>query len=503
VVARGANNSVHCGVPVNGAAAQSTAVPVRDADPDVTDRTSGTVGRRAAQTGSPSWYVNVLFVSGIVLAAAVFTYVPYRFFGWTRSLLASGRSGGVVGGALFLAVLSIVSGCRWAILFVLAYLEFRRRCRRQPGPSSDVPFVSVFVPAYNESETIGPALESLLRLDYPRYEVLVIDDGSTDDTLARARRFESRQPNCVIRVLAKPNGGKWSAHNLAFRHARGELILCLDADSRLAPDALGRMVARIREPGVTAVAGQVRVRNRINAVTGLQGLEYVVGNGSIRMAQGYTGTVLVVPGPIGLFRREALEEVFRRFGQLGEHEEGAVAGPFEHDTFAEDFDLSLTVLGLGGKVVYEPTAISDTKGPDGLFGLVNQRYRWCRGTIQVLRKFAIRCRRSEVGRSPRLIAWLSGTYAYDLLLQPFLFLAGVGLLAGALLGGGDPLLILVSLIPLIVLNAAAASFFVAMHRDDPRILRYCLIYDLYHAFVMNSVWLIAVVDEIRGRRMRW
>ena len=76
------------------------------------------------------------FVSGIALAVGVFTYVPYRFVGWTRLLLATGRSTGVVAGALFLAVLSVVSGCRWAILFVLAYLEFRRRCRWRPGSSS-------------------------------------------------------------------------------------------------------------------------------------------------------------------------------------------------------------------------------------------------------------------------------------------------------------------------------------------------------------------------------
>lgn len=495
-------NSARRGVTVETRPGSSAVPPAREMRTEATDRAPA-AGGRPSQSGRPPWYVDVLFLSGLVLAAVVFTYFPYRFFGWARSFLVAGRSAGMVAGAVFLALVSIVSGCRWAILLVLSYLEFRRQCGWQPGPGRAAPFVSVFVPAHNESETIAPALTALLRLDYPRYEVLVVDDGSTDDTLARARRFEGRHPRCRLRVLAKPNGGKWSAHNLAFRHTRGELILCLDADSRLAPDALTRMVARIQQPGVAAVAGQVRVRNRINSVTRLQGLEYLVGNGSVRMAQGHSGTVLVVPGPIGLFRRDALAEVHRRFGQLGGDDEGAVGGPFEPDTFAEDFDLSLTILGLGGKVVYEPTAVSDTKGPDGLFDLINQRYRWCRGTIQVLRKYLRRCRRSAVNRSPRLLAWLGGTCGFDLLLQPFLFLLGVGLLTGALLKGGDPLLILTSLIPLVLLNAVAASFFVAMHRDDPKILRYCPVYDLYHTFVVSSVWVIAVLDELRGRRMRW
>lgn len=458
---------------------------------------------RAGKPGRSLVPAHVLFATGVVVAVCVFTYVPYRFLCWARILFAEGRHQVLGIAAVFLAFLAVLSGCRWTVLFVLAFLEFRRRHAWRPATCENLPFVSVLVPAYNESATIEAALGSLLRLNYPRYEVLVVDDGSTDDTLRRARRFEGRYLHGTVRVLTKPNGGKWSAHNLAFRHARGDLILCLDADSRLHPQALRLMVGRIQEPGVAAVAGQVRVRNRMNNVTALQGLEYLVGNGSIRMAQGHCGTVLVVPGAIGLFRRTVLEEVYRRFGRPAAHEEGGIAGPFEPDTFAEDFDLSLAVLSLGKRITYEPAAVSDTNGPTGLFGLINQRYRWCRGTIQVLRKYFRRSRQDGVGRHPRLLAWVIATYLYDLLLLPVLFLAGMGLLAAALLQGGSPLPVLLGLLPFLALNMAAAALFIAMHKDDFRMLRYCLIYDLYHVFVMNSVWLIAVLDEFRGRRMRW
>jgi len=465
------------------------------------DSASSQIDRGAAMAGSVA-LAHVLFPIGIVLSVLLFSYCPYRFVHWAVSLLAEGRGSAVAAAALLLAIVSFVGGCRWLAMFVLAYLAFRRRLARRPPRRQRFPFVSMLVPAYNESETIEPALASLLRTEYPHYEVLVVDDGSTDDTLTRARKFEGRHPRCTVRVFTKPNGGKWSAHNLAFQHARGELVLCLDADSRLAPDALRIMVQRIQEPGVDAVAGQVRVRNRINTVTTLQGLEYVVGNGSGRMAQAHTGTVLVVPGPIGLFSHKLLAEVCRWRERVdASPQEGTPAGPFESDTFAEDFDLSLTVLTMGGRIVYEPRAVSNTRGPDGLFGLINQRYRWCRGTIQVLRKYLRRTRRCP--RIPRLVAWLSATYFYDLLLQPFLCVTGVVLMAGALAGGGDPLRLLGGMVPFLLLNTVAAAFFTAMHGDDFRILKYCPVYDLYHALLTSSVWVIAVSDELRGRRMRW
>ncbi len=103
------------------------------------------------------------------------------------------------------------------------------------------------------------------------------------------------------------------------------------------------------DPQVAAVAGQIRVRNRHNVLTRLQAMEYLMGNGCARMAMSLNKTVLIVAGPLGLFRRCALEEVFLRYGRAdGPLAEGQVDGPFEGDTFAEDFDLSMAVLSLAG-----------------------------------------------------------------------------------------------------------------------------------------------------------
>ena len=152
-------------------------------------------------------------------------------------------------------------------------------------------------------------MSALVRLDYPAYEVIFVDDGSTDDTHRLALPFAgphySEYGVCHVRVFTKPNGGKWSAHNYGIQHASGTLILCIDADSRIEAGALKLMVRHMRDKRVGAVSGQIRVRNRKSLLGLFQAFEYVLANGALRLSQGATGTVMVVPGPIGLFRREA------------------------------------------------------------------------------------------------------------------------------------------------------------------------------------------------------
>jgi cellulose synthase/poly-beta-1,6-N-acetylglucosamine synthase-like glycosyltransferase len=391
------------------------------------------------------------------------------------------------------------------VFFILAFVSHARlRTAGAPAPAH-WPRVSILVPAYNESETIAPALQSLLDLDYPRYEIIVVDDGSKDDTFARAKPFEGDHAHRSIRVFTKPNGGKWAALNFAFARATSDLLLCVDADSRLDRQALRYLVARlVADPAVSAVSGQVRVRNRINLLTRLQAMEYIIANGLIRLAQSLTRTVLVIPGPIGLFRRSGLEQVFHRFGrETPVHRPGEHQGPFEGDTFAEDFDLSLAILALGGRTVYEPAAVSHTKAPDTSFRLLNQRYRWGRGTLQVLRKYLRRSRTDRTLAHPRLLAWLSITYVLELAIVPLINLAAIASLLLMLVGGADILPLLTWLAAFALLNLNAAAFFTSIHHDSPRLVLVMPLYDLYHAFLLNAGWLIALIDELRGVRMRW
>ncbi|MDD4270625.1 MAG: glycosyltransferase family 2 protein [Pirellulaceae bacterium] len=474
----------------------------------VTDNLTAGVPGEGSVAGArdvPRLLVALPFVAGISLATFLFAYLVSRFIHEAIEAAATPGAGRL---AVFapglLAVITALGGLRWTVLFTLSFAAFQRARQTARRAPSTWPLVSIFVPAYNEAENIEAAIESLLLLDYPRYEVIVVDDGSTDGTCGRAKRYAGSHGRCAIRVYRKPNGGKWSAHNFAFRRAIGELVLCLDADSRVDPLSLRRMVVHMADPQVAAVAGQIRVRNRHNVLTRLQAMEYLMGNGCARMAMSLNKTVLIVAGPLGLFRRCALEEVFLRYGRAdGPLAEGQVDGPFEGDTFAEDFDLSMAVLSLGGRIVYEPAAISHTRAPDSTLGLLSQRYRWCRGTIQVLRKYFRRARVQHDLLRPGLLAWLTATYLFDLALLPIMYAVGIGMLivvATSHIGG----LVLVGWAAVALLvNLNAAAMFALLQGDSLGLLHILPLYDIYQNFLVTPAWFISIVDEVRGARMRW
>ncbi len=231
----------------------------------------------------------------------------------------------------------------------------------------DTPLVTVIVPAYNEERAIGKTVEALLELSYVNKEITVVDDGSTDGTFEIAKKYEK---SGLVRVVTKLNGGKWNALNTGIKVARGEFIVCIDADTLLDPDAIHHLIKHFSDPKIGAVAGNVKVGNRSGLLTKLQALEYVVGINLHRRSEANLQNVTVVPGPIGAFRASVLREI----------------GFFEGDTFAEDADVTFKILRAGYKTVYEARAIGYTEAPTSMTSLAKQRYRWYRGSLQVLSK---------------------------------------------------------------------------------------------------------------------
>ena len=393
---------------------------------------------------------------------------------------------------------------RWCAIQAMAFIAHCKLERDSP-PLQSWPLVSVLVPAHQESTTIASALRALIDLDYPNYEIIVVDDGSTDDTYVEALAFVGRHARCTLTLLHKGNGGKWSALNLAFKQARADFVLCIDADSRLSADALKLLVMRVDSPDIAGVSGQITVRNRRSLLTRLQAYEYVVANGGLRTAQSLFGMVLVVPGPIGLYRRSMLQTVFEKEGQFcrATSRAGAVPGPFSSETFAEDFQLSLTILALGGRIVYEPRALSYTKSPDLTHTLLNQRYRWFRGTVQVLQIYIRRLRRAPSARKRRLTVIIAAVYLLDLFVLPILnlvILVGVTVTFATSTALTD-LLLWVTAIWL--LNLLTATYHVLAQRDDLWLISLAPLYDVYHGLLLTSAWAIAMVDEGRQTKMSW
>ncbi|HEU4432905.1 MAG TPA: glycosyltransferase family 2 protein, partial [Pyrinomonadaceae bacterium] len=243
----------------------------------------------------------------------------------------------------------------------------RRRERAHAGDDFN-PFVSIIVPAYNEALVIENTIRSLLASEYSNYEIIVVDDGSTDDTskiVADVFGSDGR-----VQLFTVTNGGKAAALNIGLRHARGEVIVALDGDTIFAPETVGALARRFHDKHLGAVAGNAKVGNRINLVTRWQALEYITSQNMDRRAFVSLNCITVVPGAVGAWRKDLLLEV----------------GGFQSDTLAEDQDLTLRVRRLGYKIGYEESAVAWTEAPHNLSALAKQRFRWSYGTLQCMWK---------------------------------------------------------------------------------------------------------------------
>lgn len=280
-----------------------------------------------------------------------------------------------IGGWLvrWLFLIGIVLGlARLLLIGALAFTQWvktRRTVASAPcQPDSCAPFVSVIIAAYNEEKVIASTLRSLLASTHPHFEIIVVDDGSTDRTSVVVREEFGAEPR--IRLFTKANAGKAEALNFGLRHAQGEIIVALDADTIFPPQTLTALVREFVNPEVGAVAGNAKVGNRLNLVTRWQALEYITAQNLDRRAFALLNCITVVPGAVGAWRRTLLEQV----------------GGFASDTLAEDQDLTLKVRRLGHRIAYADEAIAYTEAPATVRALAQQRFRWSFGTLQCMWK---------------------------------------------------------------------------------------------------------------------
>lgn len=241
--------------------------------------------------------------------------------------------------------------------------RFRRPYARRERDAQFQPRVSVIVPAFNEARVIARTIDSVLAQAYPDFEVIVIDDGSTDGT---HRRATTASADARVRVVRQQNAGKAHALNHGISLASGEIIVVIDADTLLAPNALHYAVLPLADQRVGAVAGNAKVGNRVNLLTHWQAIEYVTSQNLDRRAFSLLNCITVVPGAIGAWRVSAVREM----------------GGFRADTLAEDQDLTLTLLRGGHRVALADQAIALTEAPETFQGLLKQRFRWSFGTLQ-------------------------------------------------------------------------------------------------------------------------
>jgi len=264
-------------------------------------------------------------------------------------------------GVIFFLGIVMVSG-RAVIIGLLALIEKLRPDHAvMPNPP---PSVTVLIPAHNEETVIVQTVKSVLLSDLKELRIIVVNDGSTDRTRELLDENFSREPR--VRIIHQVNRGKAAALNLAMSHSDTEIVVTIDADTEIEPDAISKLVRHFSDPKVGAVAGNVKVGNRSRWLTRWQALEYITSQNMEKRAFDLLNCITVVPGALGAWRKKAIE----------------VAGGITADTVAEDADLTIAIRRLGWRISYDEEAIAWTEAPETAGQLIRQRFRWTFGTLQ-------------------------------------------------------------------------------------------------------------------------
>jgi len=386
---------------------------------------------------------------------------------WTTSVLA-----------LLLVFVTALFLARMALLLVFARRHARLVRGRPPEPPFTPP-VSIVVPAFNEAVGIERAVRSLAASDYPDFEILVVDDGSTDGTAELVERLELP----TVLVLRQPNLGKPAALNRGIAAARHDVVVMVDADTVFEPRTLGQLVQPLRNPGVGAVSGNTKVGNRHGLLGNWQHIEYVMGFNLDRRLYDVLQCMPTVPGAIGAYRRQALGDI------------GDISGA----TLAEDTDTTIALGRAGWRVAYAEEARAWTEAPSSLAALWRQRYRWCYGTLQAVWKH-------------KAALWRPGEERIGRRGLPYLVLFQITLPLLA------PLIDLFSVYGLVFLGARWVAGYWAvftalqltlgwyafrLDRESPRPLLAMPLQQLVYRQLMYLVVVESVLTALRGGRLRW
>ena len=431
---------------------------------------------------SPSRAYRVVVGSAILLGLLVVLYAALTgdLFLPARDALTAGRFADAV---LRPSILWVIMGLTMLTIRTLLWFRY------QPFASADAqsaPDMTVVIPAYNEGAMVRQSIESVAAARYPRdrLQILVIDDGSTDDTWLHIEQAAQRHPEIVTAIRLERNGGKRAALATGFRRARGTVIVTIDSDSVIEPDALLAMAGPFCDPRIGAVAGKVVAYNRDHGwLPRMLHVRFVLSFDFQRSVQSTYGTVYCCPGALAGYRASIVHEV------LDEWLEQRFCGT--RCTFGEDRALTNAILAKGFDTVYQATAVVHTIVPETYSKLVKMYLRWDRSYVREELRFArIVWRRPLV---PMLLAVTEKTISN--LRHPVAWVAGALLLTRVL---SNPL----SLVRILVAIGIGSSFYMLYYLYSERSLRF-VHGILYAYFAFFTLWWIRPYAILTPRARGW
>jgi peptidoglycan-N-acetylglucosamine deacetylase len=394
----------------------------------------------------------------------------------------------IIGHILFsLFIVFIFLSVARVILMLVLTLRERRREKKESlmfPVLSSYPLVSIIVPAYNEEVNAVGSLQNLLKTDYPNFEIIFVDDGSRDDTYEKVSYVFSGHPK--MKIFTKQNGGKASALNFGISKSTAEYVVCIDADTKLKYDAVSQLMKHfLNDPQnkIGAVAGNVKVGNEVNALTKWQAIEYISGQNFDRRAFANVNAVTVVPGAIGGFRKQAIED----------------AGGFTTDTLAEDCDLTIRIIRVGYLVTNETNSLAFTEAPEKAKQFIKQRFRWSFGVLQTFWKH----KDSLLNSKYKWLGWLAmpNIILFQYIIPSFIPLADVFMILGLFTGNASK--ILPYYILFMLFDAAIAFIAFRMEREKTSRLIWLIPQRLIYRWLMWYILYKAIRRAIKGELQNW
>jgi hyaluronan synthase len=306
------------------------------------------------------------FIGAIVSIALAFSLrgaESATALGWKRFALG------------FVHPLGLVVVVQTAYTALLSLLWMRYRKFERPEGVS-LPTVSVIIPAFNEGPMVERSIRSAARSDYPssKLEIIVVDDGSRDDTFFHMRHLRREFPDRVSLVRLRGNRGKRAALYEGFKAARGEIVVTIDSDSEVEATTVREMVAPfLADPMIGAVAGRVAVLNRDSFISRMLEVQYALAFDFARAAQSVYRAVACCPGALSAFRRAVISPHLAAWTQ-----QTFLGRPVSH---GEDQALTNLVLRAGFDTVYQSSAVVNTLAPTQYRQLSRMFVRWDRSYI--------------------------------------------------------------------------------------------------------------------------
>lgn len=379
---------------------------------------------------------------------------------------------------------SLIYGTMGAFLLTFrTFLWFRYR----PLPSADpaaAPAMTVIIPAYNEGSMVQKAIDAVAAAKYPedRLEIIVVDDGSKDDTWEYIMNAARRHPGLVTPIRFTANRGKRAALEAGFRQAQGEVVVTIDSDSVIEENTLLAVAGPFLDKSIGAVAGKIAVYNRHRGIIPrMLHVRYTLSFDFLRAVQSTYRTVYCCPGALSAYRKSAVLRVLDSWKD--QHFLGVPC------TYGEDRSMTNYILSLGYDAVYQRTAVVHTKVPETYVKLCKMYLRWDRSYVKEEIRFA-----KIVWRRPPLPRFIA---LFDAIITNLRYPVGYIILAMLILMAVDnPIVILRLLLAIGLMSFLNVLYFLRSERSWDFI--FGIFYSYFSFFTLFWIFPSAVMT-VRAR----